>query len=406
MYIRRSLENVINDLGGQFLVIMVTGARQVGKTTLLRHLAEGNRQYVTLDNPLDLELAKTDAALFLEKYRPPVLIDEIQHAPELLPLIKLEIDQQQKAGAYWLTGSQPFHLMKNVSESLAGRVGLISLFGLSTREIQGEPNVPFIPEVEELYSRAETAVPMNIQQLYERIWTGSFPARVSGRIRDWNVFYDSYLQTYLQRDVRDHVKVGDLMSFTRFIRAAAARTAQLLNVSDLARDADVAVSTAKRWVSILQASGIVYLLQPWFSNVTKRIVKTPKLYFLDTGLCAYLTGWSSPQTLEAGAMSGAIFETFVVGEILKSYYHNGRRPEISFFRNHDKKEIDLLIERDGRLYPLEIKKTASPSRNHVRHMSILPSGAAQKVGAGGLICMTKEVRPLTRDISAIPVDIL
>jgi hypothetical protein len=384
--------------------MLVVGARQVGKTTFLQHMRVAKRSYVTLDDPLVLNLAKQDPSLFIQRFPPPVLIDEIQYAPELLPHIKMEVDRRRKAGSFWLTGSQQFHLMKGVSESLAGRVGIVQLLGLSRRELfgQGRSSRPFLPTPNGIGKRAEAERGATLGELYRIIWRGAFPAFALSRRADRDLFYSSYVQTYLQRDVRDLARVGDEMSFLRFLRAAAARSGQLLNMAELARDAGIAPNTAKSWISILQTSGIVYLLEPYHTNLTKRIVKTPKLYFLDTGLCSWLTEWTSPKTLEAGAMSGAILETWIVSEILKSWWHNGRRASFYFYRDKDQKEIDLLILQDGIIYPLEIKKTASPGIEAVRHFATLEK-LGYPVGHGGVVCLVPASLPLTATTSSIPV---
>jgi hypothetical protein len=407
MYITRTLEAKLKDQSEQFPILLVTGARQVGKTTLLQHIGGKDRVYVTLDDPLIATLAREDPALFIQRFPPPVLIDEIQYAPQLLPYIKMEVDRAKQPGAFWLTGSQQFHLMKDVSESLAGRVGVINLLGLSSRELSGQaPNQPeFLPTPKNLAARSATGGPPNLKELYRRIWRGSFPAIALNASMDWEIFYRSYVQTYLQRDVRDLTRVGDEMTFLRFLRAAAARTGQMLNLADLARDADISPNTAKSWLSILQASGMVYLLEPYFNNVTKRIVKSPKLYFIDTGLCAFLTEWSSPETLEAGAMGGAILETWAVIEILKSYLHNGLRAPFYYYRDKDQKEIDLLIVRDGKIYPVEIKKSASPRLSDTKHFSVLEK-LKMPIGPGALLCLATKALPLNEKIQAIPVSIL
>jgi predicted AAA+ superfamily ATPase len=403
MYISRTLESFV--ASSRFPVLMLSGARQVGKTTFLRHLSEPDRTYVTLDDPLVQSLAKEDPALFLQRFSPPVLIDEIQYAPELLPHIKIAVDRDRSPSQFWLTGSQQFHLMKGVSESLAGRVGIVQLFGLSRRERIGSDSPPFLPAPDAIHNRLQTGGILGLKELYRLIWRGDFPAIALDDQMDWNLFYSSYLQTYLQRDIRDLTRVGDELSFLRFLRAAAARTAQMLNFSDLARDADVAPNTAKTWLSILQASGIIYLLGPYYTNLTKRLVRSPKLYFLDTGLCAYLTEWSSPETLEAGAMSGPILESWIVSELLKSYRHNGHMPPFYYYRDRDGKEIDLLILRDGTIYPLEIKKTASPNKNHVRHFHVLKK-LNMPIGPGGVICLSEQFLPLTETAMSIPVSAL
>lgn len=403
MYLQRTIEAFISKASEQFPVLLLTGTRQVGKTTALRHLAGKDRSYVTLDDPLALELAHRDPALFLERYHPPVLIDEVQYAPKLLSLIKERVDRENSAGLFWLTGSQTFHLMKDVSESLAGRVAVLYLLGLSQAEMAGRglSSRPFLPGGEEpgAFPGRTDALPLG--DLYRQIWRGSFPRLALDPGMDRDLFFSSYVETYLQRDVRDLAQVGDTRAFVRFLRATAARTGQLLNIADLARDADVAPNTAKRWLSVLEASGIVFLLEPFHASVTKRLVKAPKLYFLDTGLCSYLTAWSSPDNLEAGAMSGAILETWIVGEILKSYRHSGKTPNLFFYRDKDGKEIDLLIHENRALYPVEIKKTASPSADDIRHFGTLKKlGLA--VGPGVLVCLTREAYPLGNGNIALP----
>ena len=402
MYVARTLEAFVTKATQQFPVVLLTGARQVGKTTLLRHLSQGTRAYVTLDDPLVLNLAKTDPALFMQRFAPPVLIDEIQYATELLPYIKMAVDRAGEPGLFWLTGSQQFHLMKGVSESLAGRVAVLHLLGLSRRELlgQGRDALPFVPTPEEI-ARRTTQARLTLKELYRMIWRGTLPAIALNETADRDLFYSSYVQTYLQRDVRDLARVGDELAFLRFLRAAAARTGQILNLAELARDADVAPNTAKNWLSILQAAATIHLLEPYHTNVTQRLIKAPKLYFLDAGLAAYLTEWASPETLEAGAMSGAILETWIMAELLKSYWHAGRRPPFYYYRDKDLREIDLLVVQDGIVYPLEIKKTASPGRDDVRHFGALERlGLA--VGPGGLICLAEQALPLTATAQAIP----
>jgi uncharacterized protein len=409
----RSITQHIVDASSQFPVVLVVGARQVGKTTVLRGLCDASRKYVTLDDPLLLRLAQDDPALFLQRYPAPLLIDEVQYAPALLPHIKMAVDaaaqaNQDAAGMYWLTGSQPFHLMQGVSESLAGRVALIHMLGFSAWEAAGKganTPPPFLPEPSVVAQwQGEASKPLSLDALYAAIWRGSFPALIAKPKLNRDLFMSSYLQTYLQRDVRDLARVGDLAAFMRFVRAAAARTGQLLNIADLARDADVSPTTGKHWLSVLEASGLIYLLQPWHNNVTKRLIKTPKLYFLDTGLCTYLTQWSSPQTLEAGAMSGAIFETYAVVEMLKSYWHQGREAPFYYYRNKDQREIDLLIEQDGKLYPIEIKKSANPDRGALQGIRALEAHGLA-MGGGAVLCMVAQVTPLTESVDAIPLSL-
>lgn len=404
MYVARTLEAFVASC--RFPVLMVCGARQVGKTTLLKHASQSDRTYVTLDDPLVQSLAREDPALFMQRFAPPVLIDEIQYAPQLLPYIKMAVDRQRTPGQFWLTGSQHFHLMQGASESLAGRVGIVQLLGLSMRERMGRgPAAPFLPTPDAVGDRVRTGGSLGLKELYRLIWRGDFPAIALDEQMDWGLFYSAYVQTYLQRDIRDLARVGDELAFLRFLRAAAARTGQMLNLSDLARDADVAPNTAKTWLSILQASGMVYLLEPYYTNLTKRLVRSPKLYFVDTGLCAYLTEWASPETLEAGAMSGPILESWIMSELLKSYRHHGRLAPFYYYRDRDGKEIDLLVLQDGTIYPLEFKKTASPHKNHVRHFQVLKK-LNRPVGCGGVVCLAEQSLPLAEAALSIPVSAL
>ena len=406
MYHHRTIELFLQKINKQFPVILVTGPRQVGKTTLLKRMSQSTRSYVTLDDPTHLALAKEEPMIFLERFEPPVLIDEIQYAPQLLPYIKMYVDEKQKPGDFWLTGSQQFQLMKGISESLAGRVGIINLLGFSFKESQDHANqsIPFLPEEKQLISRAKNSKKISLKELYQIIWKGSFPKMYAAKI-ERDIFYSSYVQTYLQRDVRDLTNVGSLHTFLKFLRAAAARTGSLLNLSDMARDAGISVNTAKNWLSVLEASGIIYLLEPYYTNVTKRLIKAPKLYFLDTGLCAYLTEWSTPQTLEAGAMSGTILETFILIEILKSYWHNGKQAPLYFYRDKDSKEIDLLIIKDNTIYPLEFKKSSKPNKQMIQTFSTL-NRTNQEIGAGGILCLCSDLLPITKTMKAIPIWLL
>ncbi|MBM4027743.1 MAG: ATP-binding protein [Planctomycetes bacterium] len=407
MYHQRSLKDVWLEASKQFPVLLLTGPRQVGKTTFLQHVRGKDRTYVTLDDPLVRALAADDPGLFLSRFEPPLLIDEIQYAPGLLPYIKMTVDAQRQAGQFWLTGSQQFLAMKGISESLAGRVGILQMLGFSTPEKRRRDLalVPFLPTPTALAPRLQRARRTSLKALYQDLWIGRYPALLSGADRNRELYYSSYVQTYLQRDVRDLAQVGDQIAYSKFIVACAARTGQLLNLSEIARDVGVSVPTAKSWLSILQASFQIYLLPPYITNVTKRLIKTPKLYFLDTGLCSYLTEWSSPQTLEAGAMSGAIFETHVFTEILKSYWHRGRQPACFYYRDKDGREIDLLLEQNGTLYPIEIKKTTLPKKDAIRTFSAL-GRLRPNVGPGAVICMTERMFPLDEKNTALPVSVL
>ena len=401
-YIHRTAETTIQKASRQFPVLLVTGARQVGKTTLLKMMADNDRAYASLDDPLLRSLANEDPAMFLQRFSGQVIIDEIQYAPSLLPHIKMIADQNRRQGQFWLTGSQQFHLMKGVSESLAGRVAIINLFGLSHREILGDyATTPFIPTSECLDQR-NTSPSLLLPDLYKKIWIGSYPALYQEDQPDRDLFYSSYVQTYLQRDVRDLANVGDISTFTRFLRASAARTGQLLNIQDLCRDANVNQATGKRWLSILETSGLVFLLEPFHSNLNKRLIKTPKLYFIDTGLASWLTGWSSPETLEKGAMSGVFLETWVISEILKSALNSS---SLFYYRDKDGKEIDLLIQSDEIIYPIEIKKSASPSKDIVRHFKVL-NNLKIPVGQGCIISLAPQRIPITDSVQNVPVGML
>ncbi len=401
-YRPRRIEESILRASARFPVVLVTGARQVGKTSVLRHLSQDTRRYVTLDDPTVRALATDEPALFLQRFRPPVLIDEVQYAPGLLPYVKMHVDAEREPGAFWLTGSQQFHLMRGVSESLAGRVAVLRLLGFSRREVDRLPErEPFLPTVRAIDERLTTGGELGLQAVYRRIWRGGFPGVALARHPDVGLFFGSLVETYLQRDVRDLARVGDQRTFLAFLRAAAARTAQLLNLSDLARDADVSPNTAKAWLSVLEASGIVYLLEPYHSNRTKRLVKAPKLYFLDTGLCAHLTQWSSPETLESGAMSGALLETWCVTELLKSWLHSGRGAPFFFYRDKERREIDLVLEQDQRLYPIEIKKTGAPKSGDVAAFEALQRLGS--VGEGGVLCFASASLPLAQGASSIPL---
>ena len=404
MYKQRTLTGVIERVSGTFPVLLLTGPRQVGKTTLLEHCGSRDRTYVSLDDLDQRDVAQSDPALFLQAHPPPATIDEVQYAPQLFSQLKLEVDRARRPGMYWLTGSQKFHLMRGVSETLAGRVAILDLLGFSQAEVEGRAGrtAPFVPTAEWIaHARASRVEAGGLMDLYRRIWVGSFPGAVLASPEVRGDFYRSYVQTYVQRDVRHLARVGDEMAFTRLLRAAAARTGQLINYADLARDVGVDQKTVKTWLSILATSGLIYLLQPYHSNVTKRLIKTPKLYFLDTGLCAYLTRWSSPETLEAGAMSGAILETWMFTEILKSYWHHGQEAHLWFYRDRDRREVDLLIERDGGLHPVEFKKTASPGRSVAAHFASVGKLELER-GPGAIVCLRETDLMLAEDVTAIP----
>lgn len=407
MYIHRNMEKVILDVNQHFPVVMVTGPRQVGKTSILKSLSDEDRTYVSLDSPRARQMAQEDPELFMQTYPPPVLIDEVQYAPNLFTHIKIAVDKNRKPGMYWLTGSQQFHLMKHVSESLAGRIAVLKLLGLSLQEqmqLQFN-NLPFIPDRNILTERAENTSTLPAPTVFEKIWRGCYPEIVTQQNMNWEIFYDSYTQSYIQRDVKDLISINDEASFVKFLRVTAALSGQMINYSDLSKEVGVSLNTIKSWLSILETSGIIYFLQPYYNNLVKRLVKTPKLYFLDTGLCCFLSGWSSPSVLEKGAMSGAILETFVVSEIIKSYWHNGKKEHLYFYRDKDKKEIDLLIEKNGMLYPIEIKKNASPDKKAIANFSLLIKFNKKDVH-GAVICLSQEFIPLSKNVDIVPISLL
>lgn len=410
MYITRNIEQTINRISGQFKVLILTGARQVGKTTLLKHLAQGSgRTYVTLDDLAVRSLALSDPALFLQRYTPPLLVDEIQYAPQLLSYIKMYADKGAQNGDIWLTGSQRLPLMQGVTESLAGRVGIIDLQGLSANEINGTDNTePFLPEVELLFNRMNHAKKQSLKEIYKLIWQGSMPAMYNGGEQDWQSYYSSYVQTFLQRDVMKLLQINDEMVFFRFLCAAAGQTGKMINYAELAKAAEISAPTAKQWIKTLEAAGIIYLLQPFMPPGAKYIVKAPKLYFFDTGLAAYLTRWLNADALEAGAASSEFFETWVVMEIYKSYANKGIVPPLYYLRNFNGKEIELIIWQNGTVYPVAIKKSAYPSKA-VKTFAILePVSADAKIniGAGGIVCLIDDLIPAADSLYYIPAWVL
>jgi predicted AAA+ superfamily ATPase len=396
------MQKVVKRVSESFPVLLLTGPRQVGKTTLFEMCAEG-MNYVTLDDLDARTLAQNDPGLFIQTYKTPLIIDEVQYAPQLFSYIKIVVDKEKKNGLFWLTGSQKFHLMKEIHESLAGRIAILDLLGLSQCELagQGSTSIPFLPTEDWVTNAKKTAKDIKLDDLYRQIWLGAFP-RVNANPDARDIFYRSYVQTYIQRDVKDILNITDEIAFHKFLGAVAARSGQLLNYADLSRDADIDNKTAKAWLSVLEASGIVYLLHPYHSNTIKRLVKTPKLYFLDTGLCSYLTKWTDSGSLEAGAMNGAILETYLISEILKSYWHNGKEANFYYYRDMDQKEVDLLIEADGKLYPVEFKKTGTPSQTASKHFHTLDR-LNREIGHGAVICLVEKDVPLSKDVTAIPV---
>ena len=401
MYRRREAEATLLSLMGQFKVVLVTGARQVGKTTMLQHVLPEDFRYVTLDDPRAGVLAREDPVLFFDANRLPVAVDEVQRVPELFQQVKFLVDQSPEVGRVVLTGSQTFQLMQGVSESLAGRVAILEMTGMSLRELTGcGGRGPYVPSEVGDDGRCES--PENLD-LWATIHRGSMPRLMDPSV-SWDAFYTGYVRTYLERDVRDLITVKDEASFYHFLVACAARTGRLVNHSDLARDAGVDTKTAQSWLSVLQASGVVRLLRPFWSNATKRLTKTPKLYFTDTGLACHLLGWSSPETLRRGAMAGHVFETFVVGEVVKSYLNaGGDARNVHFYRDARQREIDLIIQEGRVLHPVEIKTSATVTREAAAGFSVLADVGDYDVGAGAVICQTREPYPVTDTVKAIPV---
>lgn len=407
MYIKRHAEKTVQELSRMFGAVLVAGPRQVGKTTMLEKITN-NIGYVTLDDPIVRTSAEEESGTFFKDNPPPVFVDEIQKAPALFEQIKLYLDRDRKKGQFFMCGSQQFKMMKGVSESLAGRIGLITLLGFSLREAYGiECDTPFLPTEEYFAERKGQLAAIGYDDVWNRIHRGSMPELHDNPDFNWQMFYGAYVRTYIDRDVRELSEIGDTVKFTKFMVAAAAATGQLLNLTSLARDVGISQPTAERWLSILVASNIVYLLQPYSNNITKRAIKTPKLYFLDTGLAAYLTKWNTPDVLKNGAMAGAFFESFVVSEIIKSYYNKGiLEPPIYFYRDKDMNEIDLLIEENGTLYPIEMKKHADPQKRDVQAFVVLDRIPGVQRGPGGVVCLYDKLITWQGVDKVIPINYL
>lgn len=380
---------------------------------MLQMLAEPQRKIVTLDDPDIRYLANEDPAFFMQRFTPPVLIDEIQYAPSLLPYIKIAVDAAKRNGDFWLTGSQAFEMMKNVRESLAGRVGIVTLLGLSTSEIRGLPSEPFQTSPEWLMHRAEQMQRIDLNDVFARIFKGSMPRLYEQPETDWETYYRSYVDTYLQRDIKGMTLISDETTFFNFLTVVAARTAKPLVYEEIAKDVGVSAPTVKQWLSLLVSSGIIAIVQPYHNNVLKRATKMPLLHFLDTGLCAYLLRWGNPGALERGAMGGAFFETYAFSEIYKSYLNAGKEPPIYYYRDKEKREIDLLLYENATLYPIEVKKAASPGKAAVCNFIALSPVENQAedaleqmktaIGTGAVICMANDVLPVDRNNWYVPV---
>ena len=402
-YIARNLEKVVLEVTKEYPVVLVTGPRQVGKTTMLQKLMEGtDRNYVSLDDLNERNLAKTDPEMFLQLHKPPILIDEVQYAPELFVYIKIHVDKYHNAGDFWLTGSQVSKLMSGIQESLAGRVAVLSLTSLSQAEICGGEMQPFTLDIEKLSARRKERTAADTGVIFDRIFRGSMPAIVSEKNSNSQIFYSSYLTTYIERDVREVSDAIDSLKFLHFITAVAARCGQILNIAEIARDADINQKQAKNWLGVLETLGLIFYLHPYSNNMLKRLVKTPKLYFYDTGLVCYLTKWSSAETLQSGAMNGAILENYVVAEIRKTYLNCGKDPYMYYYRDKDAREIDMILEDDGVLNTIEIKKSANPGSELIKVFKLLDKSSAKR-SKGAVVCMKPELSAIDRENYIIPV---
>ncbi len=402
-YIRRDLEEKIIAASKEYSCILITGARQVGKSTVLEQLMGKEREEVSLDDMVERKLASKDPALFLQTHSTPILIDEVQYAPELFSYIKMAIDKGAAPGSFWLTGSQPFKLMELAQESLAGRIAIIHMPPLSQHEIYGTGKAePFAIDMDKLKARAKINAPADLNEIYNRIWNGSLPGHISGKYTDRDLFYSSYIQTYIERDVKYIADIEDTVLFGDFIRSAACRAGQMLNVTDIAQDVGISNDTATRWLKILEKSDIIFFLRPYSNNLLKRTVKTPKMYFFDTGLVSYLTRYSSPEILANGAINGAILENYVVSEIIKTYHNNAKDCLIWYYRDSNSNEIDLVIESDGMLHPIEIKRTANPGTELVRPFKLLDKASVPR-GKGAIICMRETLSAVDSDNYIVPI---
>lgn len=405
MYIHRHLESKFLKMSGFFKAVLVTGARQVGKTTMLKYLSK-NRTYVSLDDGDARALAKSDPKLFFMRYKPPMIIDEVQKAPELFPYIKVLCDESDQTGLFWLTGSEQFKMMESVTESLAGRIGIMTLYPLSMSEISGIAfDKPLDFSLEALMERETQAKPFDLNSIFTQIWKGGMPQVQKADSEQRSIYFSSYIDTYLMRDVTSEGGVEDEVRFRKFLTACAASTSQQLNLNNLAMIAEISHPTAKSWLSLLERLHIVYLLEPYANNALKRLAKSPKLYFWDTGLCSYLAKWLSVDTLINGNAAGYYFENFVVTELLKDLEHHSMNYDISYFRNSNSKEIDVFLECAKQIHPLEIKLSSSPDRREIKKYSVLDTNSIPR-GKGGIVCMSPTVLPIDEDNCYIPINII
>jgi predicted AAA+ superfamily ATPase len=398
VYYRRHIEPVVGRIAKRKPVIVLTGARQVGKSTMLKEIY-GSVRYVTLNRPLVRESAKENPSLFFDVNKPPVIVDEIQRAAELLDYIKDIVDEDKRKGQFYLTGSQSLKLMKNVGDSLVGRTGVVKMLGLSMRELAGVSyREPFIPTAEHMSAMEKSGAAFDFERISACVHKGFFPElyETKSDLRDWADYYSSYFQTYIEKDIRDVLNIQDESAFIKFIKTTASLTGEMLNMTTIAETCGKDVKTVRSWLSALESSGLVYLLQPYYNNFNKRLVKTPKMYFLDTGFACWLLGWNTPEQLTNGAMWGHMFETFVFGEILKSYYSDGIvEPPLYYYRDKEKNEIDLVIQNGDTLYPVEIKTTSDPTKAMAGAFRSLSGIPGKSVGTGAVVCLAKERLPLT-----------
>jgi len=403
MYLYRHILPYLKRMQNQYKILLLTGSRQVGKSTLLQENFLKDYDYSVLDDFSELDLATEDPALFLKNHKIPLIIDEVQRAPNLFLQLKYVADQTEEKGKIILTGSQSYILLKNASESLAGRVCMIEMSSLSLREKYSiEFNEAFIPSSDYVESRSSKAV--QYANLWEDIHGGSMPALINTEV-EWESFYRSYVSTYLERDVADLINVKNLLKFNNFLKCLAARVGELVNYNSLARDVGVTLKTIEEWTCILESSGIIKLLHSYENNITNRTVKTPKVYFMDTGLVCYLVGWSSAKVAMNGAMSGALFENFVISEVIKSYYNSGHDTQnLYFYRDKEKHEIDLIIEKDGTLYPVEIKKTSRPTVDMAKHFSVLSKIPNKSIGTGCILCQCNKMSYLSDNVLSLPIE--
>ena len=411
-FVNRHAEATIKRLAKSYPAVLVTGARQTGKTTLLKRITDARKvPYITFDDPMEENSARTDSKTFMELHPSPCVFDEVQYVPDLFRYLKIEIDKNRRDGMFFLTGSQQFALMEKATESLSGRIGIVQLYPLSAREIRNDEfSRSFIPSKNYILKRnrdlAKTAY--SIKDTWTRIFRGGYPEVIKGSVSPKD-FYAGYLKTYIERDIRNLTQVADEMQFMQFITVVAARTSQLVNYGDMARECGISEVTAKKWLSLLVTSGLAYLLRPYSINVEKRVVKTPKLYFMDTGLAAYLTRWTNPDVMRNGAMAGAFFETYAVSEIIKSFANNGENAPIYFYRDKDKVEIDLLIEENNTLYPVEIKKTASPNSDDAKNLYITRRIKNVQIAQSVILCNCDKVVSIQKNdvmTLAIPIEFL